>query len=427
MKTLLLSEIFPPQTGGSGRWFWEIYSRMPRDQFMIAAGTDPEAVAFDRTHHLDVVRLPLSLQDWGLASWAGFSGYWRLFRTIRKIVRERGIDRIHCGRCLPCGFVALMLNKLDGIPFSCYVHGEDANAVSLGTADGVLSSRQLRWMTRQVMNSVSTIIANSRNSARIAIEQWGLPAERVKLLHPGCDTNYFVPAVRDANVRKALGWGDRPVLLTVGRLQKRKGHDMMIRALSQVREAIPDVLFAIIGSGEELEPLQRLVESEGQQNHVLFHGKLSDEQLRQSYQQADLFVLANRQIGTDIEGFGMVLLESQACGRPVLAGDSGGTAETMLLGETGEVVNCDGPDQLALSLIRLLLDRDELSRRGIAARQWVADHFDWTALSQQAAALFGVCPSPSTTTHHPQILRTSTEPLEPLIDDEPIGAPAGLL
>lgn len=422
MKTLLLSEIFPPQTGGSGRWFWEIYSRMPRDQFVIAAGTDPEALVFDRTHDLDVVRLPLTLPDWGLASWAGISGYWRLFRIIRQIVRERGIDRIHCGRCLPCGFVALMLNKLDGIPFSCYVHGEDANAVSLGAADGVLCSRQLRWMTRQVMNSVSTIIANSRNSARIATEQWGLPEERVQLLHPGCDTNYFVPAARDANVRKALGWGDRPVLLTVGRLQKRKGHDMVIRALSQVREAIPDVLFAIVGSGEELESLQRLVESEGQQDHVLFHGKLSDEQLRQAYQQTDLFVLANRQIGTDIEGFGMVLLESQACGRPVLAGDSGGTAETMSLGETGEVVNCDGPDQLALRLIQLLLDRNRLDEMGRAGRKWVVEHFDWTALSQRAASLFGVKPLPSTTRQHPQRANAATEPHSDLVSTQ---TPAG--
>ena len=399
MKTLLLSEIFPPQTGGSGRWFWEIYSRMPRDQFTIVAGDEGDVAEFDATHDLDVIRLPLTMPDWGLLSWSGLRGYWNTFRAVRRIVHERHIDQIHCGRLLPCGFIALMLNKLDGIPFSCFVHGEDANAVSSGAADGVLCSRQLRWMTRQVMNSVKTIIANSRNSARIALDQWGLPAERVQLLHPGCDTNYFVPAPRDTAVRQALGWGDRPVLLTVGRLQKRKGHDMMIRALSQVREAIPDVLFAIIGSGEELEPLKKLVDAEGQQNHVLFHGKLPDEQLRQAYQQADLFVLANRQIGTDIEGFGMVLLEAQSCGTPVLAGDSGGTAETMSLGETGEVVNCDGPDELAVRLIRLLLDRNELARRAANARPWVVEHFDWAALSQQAATLFGVsedghsCPS----------------------------------
>ena len=390
MKTLLLSEIFPPMTGGSGRWFWEIYRRMPRDRFTIVAGAGVGAAEFDRTHDLDVIRLPLTMPDWGLLSWAALRSYWRTYRAVRRIVRERGIDEIHCGRLLPCGFVALLLHKLDGIPFSCYVHGEDANAVSSGAADGVLCSRQLRWMTRQVMNSVKTIIANSQNSARIAREQWGLPAERIQLLHPGCDTNYFVPAPRDADIRRVLGWGDRPVLLTVGRLQKRKGHDMLIRALGQVREAIPDVLFAIVGSGEELEPLKRLVASEGQQDHVLFHGKLSDEQLRQAYQQADLFVLANRQIGTDIEGFGMVLLEAQACGTPVLAGDSGGTAETMSLGETCEVVNCDGPDELAVRLIRLLLDRNELARRATNARPWVVEHFDWAALSQQAARLFGL-------------------------------------
>lgn len=390
MKTLLLSEIFPPMTGGSGRWFWEIYRRMPREQFVIAAGDGATAAEFDRTHNLDVVRLPLTWPDWGLASWSGLSNYWHAFRAVRRIVRERGIEHIHCGRCLPEGFVALLFNKLDGIPFSCYVHGEDANAVSSGVADGVLSSRQLRWMTRQVLSSVSSIIANSHNSARIAREQWGLPANRVQLLHPGCDTNYFVLAAHDANVRQALGWGDRPVLLTVGRLQKRKGHDIVIRALTQVRDAIPDVLFAIVGSGEESEPLKQLVAAEGQQNHVLFHGKLADEQLRQAYQQADLFVLANRQIGTDIEGFGMVLLEAQACGTPVLAGDSGGTAETMSLGETGEVVNCDSPDELAVRLVRLLLDRDELARRAANSRAWVVEHFDWEALGQQAERMFGV-------------------------------------
>lgn len=390
MKTLLLSEIFPPMTGGSGRWFWEIYRRMPRDQFVIAAGDVNGASEFDATHDLDVVRLPLTMSDWGLLSWGGLQNYWRAFRAIRRLVHERHIDHIHCGRCLPEGFLALLINKLDGIPFSCYVHGEDANAVSAGAADGVLCSRQLRWMTRQVMNGTSGIIANSHNSARIAREQWGLSTERVHLLHPGCDTNYFVPASRDADARRALGWGGRPVLLTVGRLQKRKGHDMVIRALHQVREAIPDVLFAIVGSGEELEPLKQLAEAEGQQNHVLFHGKLADEQLRQAYQQADLFVLANRQIGTDIEGFGMVLLEAQACGTPVLAGDSGGTAETMSLGETGEVVNCDGPDELAVRLIRLLLDRTELERRATNARPWVVEHFDWAALSDQASRMFGI-------------------------------------
>ena len=97
------------------------------------------------------------------------------------------------------------------------------------------------------------------------------------------------------------------------------------------------------------------------------------------YQQCDLFVLPNRQVGQDIEGFGMVLLEAQACGKPVIAGASGGTAETMQPGETGYVVPCDQPDELAAMVAELLLDPDRRTRMGEAARSWVVEQFDWDA------------------------------------------------
>ncbi len=388
-RTLLLSEIFPPKTGGSGRWFWEIYRRMPKSQFTLAVGDDPHASDVDRTHDLDIVRLPLTLTDWGMASPSSFAAYWRAFWAVAQVVKDRGIERIHCGRCVPEGWMALGLKLLYGIPYDCYVHGEDANAASSGHADGVLSSRQLRFMTKLVLQNVDRVIANSHNSARIVREQWNVPANRVQLLHPGCDTNYFVPAQPSREIRDQLGWGGRPVIVTAGRLQKRKGQDTVIRALSTVRQAVPDVLFAIIGDGEERESLKALTVAEGQQEHVLFMGKVSDEVLKQSYQQADLFVLANRQIGTDIEGFGMVLLEAQACGTPVVAGASGGTAETMSQDETGYVVPCDEPNELAALLIQLLSNPARLDAMGKAARQWVETQFDWDVLAQQAAEMFG--------------------------------------
>lgn len=400
-RTLLLSEIFPPMTGGSGRWFWEIYRRMPRSQFTIAASHGPQAAELDRTHNLDVVRLPLTLTDWGMTSPSCLAAYWRAFWSVAHVVKDRGIERIHAGRCVPCGWIALGLKQLYGIPYDCYVHGEDANVASSGVADGVLSSRQLRLMTKLVLKNVDRVIANSHNSARIVRDQWGVPAERVQLLHPGCDTNYFVPVPKSREIRDQLGWGGRPVIVTAGRLQKRKGQDMVIRALSTIRQAIPDVLFAIIGDGEEREPLKALTIAEGQQDHVLFMGKVSDEVLKQSYQQADLFVLANRQVGTDIEGFGMVLLEAQACGTPVVAGASGGTAETMHQGETGYVVPCDEPDELAALLIQLLSNPARLEAMGKAARSWVEEQFDWEVLAQQAAGMFGV-KSKDEGTRHPK-------------------------
>ncbi len=138
MNTLLLSEIFPPKTGGSGRWFWEIYRRLPRESYVIAAGEDPRQCEFDSGHDLRVERLPLSLRSWGIVSLAGLRGYWRSIRGLRRVVAAERIGMIHCGRCLPEGIMGLALKLSSGIPYACYVHGED-----VGTAQ---YSREHRWL-----------------------------------------------------------------------------------------------------------------------------------------------------------------------------------------------------------------------------------------------------------------------------------------
>jgi phosphatidyl-myo-inositol dimannoside synthase len=384
VTSLLISEIFPPKNGGSGRWFWEIYRRLPREQFVIAAGENPQQKEFDQSHDLRVVRVPLAMPAWGLRSWQGLKGYWRALRRLRPLLRSEGVRRIHCGRCLPEGVMAWALKWWTGIPYVCYVHGEDVNTAT--------ESGELSWLVRRVLRGADFAIPNSRNTMRLLQEEWGLPAERVRLLYPGVDTQRFMPADRDPHVRARLGWGDRPIVLTVGRLQKRKGQDQMIQALHTVRETLPDVLYAIVGDGEERVVLEDLVAREGLGRHVQFLGEPDDEQLVRCYQQCDLFVLPNRQVGKDIEGFGMVLLEAQACGKPVVAGDSGGTAETMRIPDTGRVVCCDGPHELAALVAELLADRERRSAMGEQARRWVEERFDWTVLSRQAESLFQLDP-----------------------------------
>jgi phosphatidylinositol alpha-1,6-mannosyltransferase len=380
MTTLLISDVFPPKTGGSGRWFWEIYRRLPRDEFIIAAGEDPRQEQFDQSHSLRLVRAPLALRAWGVRSLEGLRGYWRALRYLLRLVRSEGVNAVHCGRCIPEGLMALALKFWIGVPYVCYVHGEDVNTA--------LDSREHTWLVKKVLQRADFLIANSKATQRLLQEQWALPAERIRLLHPGVDTTHFVPSGRDPAARKRLGWMNRTVVLTVGRLQKRKGHDQMILALPEVRRAIPNVLYAIVGEGEERPFLEDLVAREQLGGHVQFLGELADEGLVRCYQQCDIFVLPNRQVGRDIEGFGMVLLEAQACGKPVIAGASGGTAETMRIPETGQVVCCDGPGKLAALLSELLADPDRLARMGAAGRQWVVEHFDWKALADQAKRLF---------------------------------------
>lgn len=163
---------------------------------------------------------------------------------------------------------------------------------------------------------------------------------------------------------------------------------MLISALPEILQTIPEILYSIVGAGEERVALERLVEEKQLAGHVQFLEEVSDEELIQCYQQCDLFALPNRQIGGDIEGIGIVLLEAQAAGKPVVAGDSGGTRETMRIPETGVVVPCEVPGPLAHQIAELLGNPQRLETMGGAGREWVTTKFDWRAQSRQLHDLF---------------------------------------
>jgi phosphatidylinositol alpha-1,6-mannosyltransferase len=379
-KTLLISEIFPPIHGGSGRWFWELYSRLPREEYLIVAGESTETEEFDKTHDLNIKRINLSSPSWGIKSKTGLAFYWRTFWQLKSLIKQNNISNIHCGRCLPEGVMGWLLSMATGIPFICYVHGEDVETAS--------TSRELSWLVKKVLYKASTLISNSKNTANILINNWGADNNKVVVLNPGCDTKKFVPAEYDQDVKNTLGWGNKKVILTVGRLQKRKGHDMMISALPSIKEKHPNILYAIVGNGEEKTSLQNLVTQLKLEDNVNFHAEISDQQMIQCYQQCDLFILPNRTEGNDIEGFGMVLVEAQSCGKAVIAGDSGGTAETMIIGETGHIVDCTLPAPISRKIIELFNESDTLNLLGNNGRNHVVNTLDWQAHKDKAEKIF---------------------------------------
>ena len=379
MSILLLTEIFPPQVGGSGRWLYELYRGFPSDGIVVAAGCFPGSQEFDSGQDFRSVRLPLAFTSWGFFETTGFKQYWSTLRRISAIIRQDNITAIHCGKLLPEGWLAWMGKRLWGIPYWVFVHGEELSVCR--------KSKQLTWMSRRVLNAAQGIVANSRNTSNILSTEWSVRPEKLHVIHPGVDTNTFAPAPVDPSFRESQGWNNRRVLLTVSRLQKRKGHDSVIRSLTLIRQQVPDVLYVIVGDGEEREALEGLAVELNVSEAVRFVGQVSDDMMRKFYQQCDLFVLANREVGGDFEGFGMVLLEAQACGKPVIAGNTGGTRETMSVAETGFILDCDDIVRLSETISDLLLNTERRTTMGTAARRWVEKHFDWSILTQQARSL----------------------------------------
>jgi len=380
MSILLLTQVFPPKTGGSGRWLWELYRRLDNMDVHVIASDAPGSAEFDRRAPIPIFRMGLDFPSWGVAPWAGGTHYYQRLLEIRRIVAGVRPDEVHCGKCLPEGLLATLLKMQTGIPFVVYAHGEELMLAA--------TSGELRVLTRYVLRSAATVIANSAHTQHLLTTTWHVPSAKVVIMHPGVDTSRFVPAPCDQEIRGRLGWANRRVILSVGTLQKRKGQDMMIRALPSIRARCPDALYVMVGEGLERSYLDNLVAEHGVEQAIQFRGVPSDDELIECYQQCDLFALPNRQVGWDIEGFGIVFLEAQACGKTVIAGASGGAPETIKRSFTGEVVACETPDHLAAVTADLLDNPERRMLMGQHGRRRVVEHFDWGILTSQACRLF---------------------------------------
>lgn len=380
MTILVLSAVFPPKIGGSGRWLWELYRRVRSHRIHVVASSMPGAAEFDASSELSIHRMPLQFSNWGLFDPRGGLQYGRGFLRLSRLITELKPDAIHCNKCLPEGLLALLIKQRRGIPFACFAHGEE-----LTLAD---TSHELRWLTRRVSTAAGLIVANTNNTKAIMATTFQAHPDKVVVLHPGVDASRFTPAPPDPAIRRRLGWEGRKVVLTVGALQRRKGQDMLIRALPAIRQRRPDVLYAMIGEGWEREYLEKLVAEQGVGDIVQFRGAPKDDELILCYQQCDLFALPNRQVDYDIEGFGIVLIEAQACGKPVIAGRSGGTREALQPGRTGELIACETPDELSRVVAALLDDDQRRAVMGAHAREYVLGQFDWPVLTRRAESLF---------------------------------------
>ena len=381
MSALVLSEIFPPKIGGSGHWLHEVYRRQAPARTVLLVGNHDEAAEFDLSSTLRIVRDDLSAPAWTVMNAGGRAYFRRLYRRAAALIRQHRLREIHCARVMPEGVVGYFASHRLGIRLVCFVHGEDIELAK--------RSRESRWLVARVIARADRLVCNSRNTRRMLLEDWGCKASKITVVYPGIDTDLFRPSGERTALRERLGWTDRPVIITVSRLEIRKGHDMLIDALPALIDRFPRLLYAVVGSGDEREALRERVERLGLSEHVDFRGSCETEEMIELLQASDVFALPNRQVGSSVEGFGMVLLEAQACATPVVAGNSGGTAETMIPGETGLVVDCTRARNLVEPLTSLLGDEARRAEMGRNGRRLMTEHFAWEKLAAEAAdALF---------------------------------------
>ncbi len=198
--------------------------------------------------------------------------------------------------------------------------------------------------------------------------EFGVPEDAIRIIHPG-----VAPALSNTS----RSGGAVPAIGTCGRLIRRKGHDLVIRALPAVLEEVPGVVYRIAGDGPERHRFEKLANELGVSNHVEFLGRLPEEELPRFYRELDVFVMPGRDDGQSghVEGFGIVYLEAAIQGVPSIGTQTGGIPEA--IGETGLIVPPDSPTALADAIIDLLTNADRRRQLGHRARERALADFGW--------------------------------------------------
>ncbi|MCA1824972.1 MAG: glycosyltransferase family 4 protein [Mycobacteriales bacterium] len=369
MKTLLITNDFPPRPGGIQQYVHGLASRLPPDEIVVLASSWRGADAFDEAQPFAVVR----------ESGTVLLPTRRVLRRAREIARAEQCDAVWFGAAAPLGLLGARLRKATGIErVVASTHGHEVGWARLPGARAAL--RRI-GRTSDVVTCISDY--TRERLARVVSKS------TLTLLPPGVDTDVFHPGAGGDVVRRRLGLEGRPVVVCVSRLVPRKGQDVLLRALPAVRDAVPDATLLLVGGGPDMPRLQRLAVESGVADAVRFTGSVPWAQLPAHYASGDVFAMPcrTRRGGLDVEGLGIVYLEAAAAGLPVVAGRSGGAPEGVLDGETGLVVDGRDVAALAASLSGLLTDADRARRMGAAGRRWAESVWRWDVLAARLRGL----------------------------------------
>ncbi|MEV5409213.1 glycosyltransferase family 4 protein [Thermopolyspora sp. NPDC052614] len=373
MSTLIVTNDFPPRPGGIQAFVHALAMRRPPGSLIVYAPRWRGCEAFDARQPYRVVRHPTTLM----------LPVPTVARRAARLVREHRIDTVVFGAALPIGLLAPAMRQAGASRIVMLTHGHEAAWAGLGVGRGLL-----RRIARGA-DIVTYLGGFSRD--RLA---GSVPEDKLVRLSPGVDTDVFRPGAGGAEIRSALGLGQRPVVVCVSRLVPRKGQDTLIRAWPEVLRAIPGAFLLLVGGGPYRRTLERMIASLGLGGSALVTGSVPWSTLPAYYDAGDVFAMPcrTRRWGLDVEGLGIVYLEASATGLPVVAGNSGGAPDAVVDGQTGFVVDGRRPSDVAAALIGLLKDPAGARAMGERGRAWVERDWRWDAVADRFAALLTGAP-----------------------------------
>ncbi len=373
---------FPPRPGGIQSYLHSLATRLRSDDLVVYAPAWDRPgsgygshIEFDAAQPFEIVRHPTSLMlptpD--------------VLRRAAGLVRARDTEAVWFGAAAPLALLGPALRRAGAQRVIACTHGHEVGWSMLPGA---------RQALRRIGTTADVVTYVSKYTRCRMAAAFG-PLAGLEHLPSGVDTELFRPddAARE-EIRGRYGLADRPTVVCVSRLVPRKGQDMLVRSMPELRKRVPDVALLVVGGGPYRKRVAALAAELDVADQVVFAGSVPWPELPAHYAAGDVFAMParTRGKGLDVEGLGIVYLEASATGLPVVAGRSGGAPETVLDEVTGHVVDGRDSDQLTDTLAALLADPTRARRMGAAGRDWVREHWRWDQLAHRLAGLLSGAP-----------------------------------
>ena len=363
---MLVTIDFPPLFGGVANYWAQLCRQMASADIVVLAPECDDSLDFDIKQNFLIYRkVLLSKSKWLWPKWLALL-YWTW-----RLARQERIEKIIVTHILPVGTVALILKMVLRLPYIVSVHGLD---IALP-----LASKIKTWLVKKILCQADAVIANS-DFTRNELLKFGCgQGNEVEVIYPCPNVRNEKILPEDVNEwREKYQLKEKRIILTAGRLIERKGHDKMIEALPQILEKAPNAVYLIVGSGANEGYLKELAQGLAVENHILFFPDIIDSEMLIFYNLADVFVMPCRCLENgDVEGFGIVYLEANSFGKPVIAGRTGGAPEAVEHGVNGLLVDPLDVNKIARAVVSLLSDEQQASELGERGRRRVAEKFNW--------------------------------------------------
>jgi len=286
-------------------------------------------------------------------------------------------DLIHAHDTYAEGMSAIILGKILRVPVIITWHG--AELIEKGKNFSTMGN-----ISRRLVCSLADAIIVPSNQVRSSIIERSLvDPTKISVIPPGVDTSFFRPIEETDGIKQTYDLNDSRVILTVGRLNKIKGVDLVIQALPHLTKKFPDLKLLIVGDGPELSALKELASRLEMENHVFFTGFVDRELLPHFYSSCDIFVLPTRG-----EGFGLVYMEAWACGKPIITTYYAPEIVNLIKEVGGGLVTVNDPEELNKMMAKLLSDSDLRMRMGEEGRKIVTSWYSWDSVIKRNVDLY---------------------------------------